>query len=122
VKALSIRQPWASLIVSGEKLVENRTWRTEFRGWFAIHASKSRAENYPIDERRLPFGAVIGLAYLKDCLPIDEVDDPYADGPWCFCLGKVIELDPIPFKGRLGFFDLPADVVKRFNRVVRQGS
>lgn len=38
--ALSIRQPWAWLIVNGHKDVENRSWRTKFRGLVAIHAGK----------------------------------------------------------------------------------
>ena len=36
---LSVRQPWASLIVSGFKSVENRSWKTDYRGTIAIHAS-----------------------------------------------------------------------------------
>lgn len=39
MKVLSIRQPWASLIVKGCKDVENRTWKTDYRGPIAIHAS-----------------------------------------------------------------------------------
>ncbi len=39
MKALSIIQPWASLIATGIKDVENRTWRTNYRGEFLIHAS-----------------------------------------------------------------------------------
>jgi len=40
MKVLSIRQPWAWLIMTGLKDVENRTWNTDFRGKFSIHASK----------------------------------------------------------------------------------
>lgn len=40
MKVLSIRQPWAWLIMTGLKDIENRTWNTDFRGRFAIHASK----------------------------------------------------------------------------------
>ena len=40
LKALSIRQPWAWLIVNGFKDVENRNWRTHWRGRLLIHASK----------------------------------------------------------------------------------
>ena len=44
MKAITISQPWAHLIVRGEKRVENRTWPTEHRGPLAIHAGKSLAE------------------------------------------------------------------------------
>jgi hypothetical protein len=40
MKALSIKQPWADLIVSGHKDIENRTWRTNFRGRVYVHASQ----------------------------------------------------------------------------------
>ncbi len=40
IKALSIKQPWAWAIVNGYKTIENRTWKTKFRGAFLIHASK----------------------------------------------------------------------------------
>ena len=40
MKALSIRQPWAWLIVHGYKDVENRTWSTKFRGRVQVHAGK----------------------------------------------------------------------------------
>lgn len=43
MKALSVRQPYAWLIVNGIKDIENRTWRTGYRGPVLIHASK----NYP---------------------------------------------------------------------------
>ena len=38
MKALSVHQPWAWLIVNGIKIVENRSWSTEFRGRFLVHA------------------------------------------------------------------------------------
>ncbi|NBF09766.1 ASCH domain-containing protein [Pseudomonas sp. Fl4BN1] len=40
MKALSIRQPWAWLIIHGGKDVENRSWHTKYRGRFLVHASK----------------------------------------------------------------------------------
>ncbi len=45
MKVLSIRQPWASLIAHGIKDIENRTWRTYFRGRIYIHASAVSAGN-----------------------------------------------------------------------------
>ena len=45
MKALSIKQPWASLIAHGIKDIENRTWKTNFRGRIYIHASKISANN-----------------------------------------------------------------------------
>lgn len=41
MKALSLTQPWASLVAIGAKNIETRSWNTNYRGWLAIHASKA---------------------------------------------------------------------------------
>jgi hypothetical protein len=74
--ALSIRQPWAGLIVAGVKTIEIRTWPTRRRGRIAIHASKIvdarppgwsvvRPEFAALCELR---GGIIGMANLIDCI------------------------------------------------------
>ena len=61
MKALSIKQPWASLIAHGIKDIENRTWKTHFRGRIYIHASGKLAA--PKDS--------LGLLMPKDITPND---------------------------------------------------
>ena len=39
MKAVTVKQPWAGLIMAGMKDIENRTWETEYRGKLLIHAS-----------------------------------------------------------------------------------
>lgn len=41
MKALSLTQPWASLVSLGVKHIETRGWQTPYRGWIAIHAAKT---------------------------------------------------------------------------------
>lgn len=82
-KALSIKQPWASLIAEGIKDIENRTWKTNFRGRIYIHASSPRKFEIaltddqthgalPVLEKafkgELPFGAIIGEVDIVDCV------------------------------------------------------
>jgi patatin-like phospholipase/ASCH domain-containing protein len=71
MKSLSIRQPWASLIISGVKDVENRTWPTRYRGPVLIHASLRVDDTSSEDiERRfgvrlpaeLPLGGIVGIS------------------------------------------------------------
>jgi len=63
--ALSVREPWASLIANGEKTVENRTWapRLSLPFRIAIHAScrpdTALCRRFGIDESRLTLGAII---------------------------------------------------------------
>lgn len=49
MKAITIKQPWASLIVHGIKDIENRTWLTHFRGRVLIHAAGSHGRKFSVD-------------------------------------------------------------------------
>ncbi len=57
--ALSIRQPWAWLIIHGHKPLENRTWATKFRGRIAVHAAKGMTQ-LEYDQARM-FAATRGV-------------------------------------------------------------
>ncbi len=91
MKALSLWQPWASLVADGTKRVETRSWRTSHRGPIAIHAAATRAGWEDLDEevalllglkcvppRRAPrpsdyaHGAVVAIADLVHCEVMDE--------------------------------------------------
>ena len=130
VKALSIQQPWAYLIVTGHKRIENRSWPTRHRGSLVIHAGLNRAsyrqavEKYglaALDQKwGLPrlgdehFGVLCGLVTVVDCVPLEEaLGQPYASGPWCWLLENARQFTPIPLKGRLGLFALPDDIAER---------
>lgn len=65
MKALSLRQPWAWLVVHGGKRIENRRWPTNYRGEFLIHAAKGMTENEFDDACafvRVRFGAAVANA------------------------------------------------------------
>lgn len=114
MKALTICQPYAHLIVAGEKRVENRTWPTSYRGHLAIHAGKSRSWLAPGDEAFYPgmvFGAVVAIARLADCvrlsnLPADLKGHEHAHGPWCWLLEDVTPFPkPFPARGAQGLWE-----------------
>lgn len=87
LKALTLWQPWATLIALGVKLYETRSWETSYRGLLAIHSAKrtvkaTEVEDTPIEaallrkgERwnRLPLGAVLCIARLVDIVPTEYV-------------------------------------------------
>lgn len=117
--ALSIRQPWAWLIVAGKKDIENRTWETTFRGPVYIHAAKGmtmreycQAMNF-IALRRLGVaqiplfealdrGGIVGVAEIADCVTAST--SPWFVGPRGFVIRNVRPLPFFPCKGALGFF------------------
>lgn len=115
MKALSVANPWAWGIIHGSKRIENRTWRTHFRGTLFIHASKSVKflhDTYPgieiPDFNAFVFGALIGTVKVLDCVPLEEVSaDPFASGPWCWILSEPQAIDPIPWKGQTQLFHVP---------------
>ena len=73
MKALTVCQPWASLIVAGIKDVEDRSWRTDYRGRLVIHAG-NHIDHDALDAYRhlldddLPLEALIGSVTLVDCV------------------------------------------------------
>lgn len=121
MKALTICQPYAELIVRGEKRVENRTWPTKYRGLMYIHAGKSRewfdddAHLIQMLGRLPPFGAVVAIADLVDCVQRNGPafrkypwleDHEHANGPWCWVLERVTPIGPWPYRGAQGLFDI----------------
>lgn len=127
MKALTIKQPWASLIMLHGKNVENRSWATSFRGHVAIHSSskhswdefQSAAEL--LKERdcgvapdwnkgKLSYlGAILGTAEIYDC--VQNSDSPWFFGPYGFLLRDVRVLKgPIYCKGKLGFWDVEESI------------
>ncbi|MDD5705968.1 MAG: ASCH domain-containing protein [Kiritimatiellae bacterium] len=122
MKALSVRQPWAWLIVNGYKNVENRTWPTHIRGPVLIHAAKSMTKGeYAaalmfMETRRLPvalpamrdlhLGGIVGVVKLAGC--VRRMESPWFNGPFGFVVesGSARELPFRPCLGRLGFFDV----------------
>lgn len=116
--ALSIRQPWAWLIVNGYKSIENRSWAARFRGRLLIHAGKAMTADEWFDAfgfarsiiPRIPFphysdfqrGGIVGEAELVDC--VSESSDPWFAGPYGFVLKNQKALPFRPCRGALGFF------------------
>lgn len=128
MKAITILQPYAHWIITGQKRVENRTWETKHRGKIAIHAGKSRSwmdvtSLKNVDE--MSFGAIVGVAELVDCVWIGNgkttvsiikkypwfFDHEHVHGPCCWVLESVVRLDhPIEWKGAQGLWNMPDDI------------
>lgn len=127
MKALTIKQPWADLIIGGSKRVENRSWRTKHRGMIAVHAGVDRkvVKAFKIDKNiieQMSFGAVIGTVTVMDCVEIDThtkipilaehrrkypwlEKHGHTHGPFCWVLEDPTEFSPVPAKGALGLWE-----------------
>lgn len=115
MKALSIRQPWADMIIYHGKDIENRNWPTKFRGKVHIHAAKAwgreekkyqewLVEQFDFQDFGDPLlGGIVGTVEIVDC--VTESASWWFQGPYGFVLENPQPLDFIPCKGRLGFFE-----------------
>jgi ASCH domain len=115
MRALSILQPWAWLIVNGHKDVENRTWPTRFRGEFLVHAGKKwgREQRDDLEFVREEFphivlpdsyelGGIVGAATVRACVMAHK--SAWFNGPFGFVLADCKPLPFVPYRGQLGFF------------------
>lgn len=133
MKVLSLRQPWAWLVVHGGKTIENRRWNTRLRGPFLIHAAKGMTRDEYADAVHFakvvspgvlvpPFeqverGGIVGRARLVDVVPPCSTEPSLffkpCPHPWHMPeqYGFVLEdVEPLPFeamRGELGFFEDP---------------
>ena len=122
MKAITLHQPWATLIALGLKTMETRSWSTKYRGPIAIHAGKTidhEVAEY-LAERMgcadLPTGAVIATATLAKVLttgpalwgwlPDDEAEyGDFSPGRFAWALEDVQVLpEPIPARGQQGLW------------------
>jgi hypothetical protein len=128
---LSIRQPWAELIVSGRKTIELRTWPVAHRGLIWIHAG---GRTDPELEGRfgchvLYHGGVIGLANIRAVVPMDRErwelwrtshldPGPFVAGMYAWVLSEPVRLNsPLALPGRLKLFQLGDEVVGELLRL-----
>lgn len=123
MKCLSVSQPYADLIVQGKKTIELRTWNTKYRGEFLVHAPLKVREDacirMGINASEIRTGVIVGRAEIygvKVYKSKKEIQSDYDkhwagngffDNRYGFLLKNPRELRiPIPYKGRLGFFEV----------------
>ena len=121
MKAISVRQPWAWLLIHGGKDIENRDWPTRFRGQIGIQAAKGMtlceywdaidfviridgplALSIPAPEE-LVRGSIIGTMILRDC--VTDSISPWFQGKYGFVMTNPEPCDPIAVRGALGIWE-----------------
>lgn len=123
MKTLSLKQPYAELILQGRKTVELRKWNTHIRGEFLIHASKNPDEEAMkrFGFKELPCGFIVGKAELIDVKHYPNAEEHAKDkdkhlasnawGNYGFVLKNPQRIKPIPAKGALGFWNYEKGLV-----------
>ena len=111
MKAISLHQPWASMIASGEKTIETRNWPTSYRGELLIVSTKKPV----VDD--LPLGMALCVVTLVDCFCMTKADEPEACcevylGAWAWWLQDVRVLKkPFPVRGSQGFYEVESELI-----------
>lgn len=134
MKAISLWQPWATLVAHGLKHFETRSWYTSYRGTLAIHAAKRKADRYELNDviikalfdmgyqrlSELPYGCIVCTSLLVDCEPTAQVVNrtwfkeieaterhfgDYAPGRFAWQLDTIVRVNDIPARGSQGFWE-----------------
>lgn len=125
--ALSVRQPWAELLISGRKSIELRKWATDYRGRLWLHAGLKAS---PELERHFGLqgaykGGFVGSIQLAAVVPMTSErwqqwqdhhldTGPYEHGMFAWLMEAPRRFKaPVPSQGRLGLFKPPDDIVRQ---------
>ena len=123
IKVLSVRQPYAWLIVHGFKDVENRARRSNYTGPLYIHAGKTRARAFElivdlvqteggimIPVAELPYGGIVGKVIMEACVTDHPSDWNWGEDDFQYVLSNAQPLaNMIPMNGKLGIFNATID-------------
>src|SRR5262249_47004708 len=104
IPGLTVRQPWASRVIAGEKVVEYRCWQTTYRGPLVIHAGKHADHD---EDALLPRACVLGIVEL---VQIDLLKPKH----YAWHLANPCKLRTlIPLRGALGLWPVPKVVAEQ---------
>lgn len=128
-RCLTVFPHWAWAIIHGSKRIENRTWRTSYRGRLWIHSGRRRrpeASDLEVlvdlpDYETLQESAIIGYVSLVDIVPLHEVGGrPFAIGPWCWVLERPTPVEPILCSGQVSLWNPPLRALRKVRHIRTQ--
>lgn len=126
MKTISIKEPYATLISSGVKKIETRSWKTNYRGQLYIHASKNNDSKWNstdikklLKQNRINNGKILCECKLIDCIYMKQefINDlkesnlieykygEYKIGRYAWILDEIKQIEPIEVKGNLNLWD-----------------
>lgn len=135
MKTLTVKQPWASLIAHGIKPIENRSWKTNYRGEVLIHAGLDTVfdgfmpdgstvgewlclNGYDWHYNNIPHGAIIGKANLVDCvIGHDSIWAESHSYNWVFEDAVFFPEPILNVKGRLSLWEYSENITEISNNL-----
>lgn len=103
MKALSLKEPWASLVLEGKKTIETRVWKTNYRGKILFCCSKNPKSKLS--------GKAFAIVELINCRPMIKLDEKKAcckiyPKAYSWILKNIKPIKPFPIKGQLRLYDV----------------
>ncbi len=149
MRAITLTQPWASLMILGEKFFETRSWPTKYRGPIAIHAAMGfptrikklarcqepfrsiLAKHGITDPEQLPTGAILGVTSISGCARTEAVREnfspleiqfgDYSDGRYVFGTSSVRKCKvPVSCPGALGIWKVSDQIAAEVIRQIEE--
>jgi len=108
MKALSLHQPWASMVATGAKTIETRRWPTDYRGELLIVSTmKPELPGFPS-------GQALCIVKLVNCRPMIPSDEAAArcelyEGAYSWVLSEIRQIKPFHVRGQQGLYDVAID-------------
>lgn len=135
MRVITIKQPWATLIIKGYKEYEFRGWKTKYRGEILIHAGKGidkeAIKRFEYLNLTYPKGCIIGKCTITDCVLVDESLSEYLYNKdnivykslknkgktdfkynYGFKIENVTEIEPIYINGKLSIWNVNDNLIK----------
>lgn len=114
MKALSVKNPWASMIASGQKTIETRKWKIHYRGNILICSSKTfdkSLKDWKLRQEGYLMGYALCTVQLYHVVPMNKLHEIRAccrmyDGAYAWCLRNLRRITPFKVKGSLGVFNV----------------
>ena len=105
MKAISLHQPWPSMIANGSKTIETRFWPTSHRGDLLIASTKKP------EIKGFLCGFALCIVNLVNCRKMIASDSALARCPWCvdlysWVLTDIRKIEPFEVRGRQGFYEV----------------
>ena len=110
MKVLTIREPWASMILEGKKVIETRKWKTNYRGLILLQASQKPKSKIS--------GKIFASAKITACLPMVKNDERLAccevyPGAYSWFLEEIRPTELKEVKGKLGLWEFDCELRER---------
>lgn len=140
IKCLTIKQPYASLIIDGKKDIENRTWKKHMYddvcdNWLFVHAGKLNETQKNLDNQKLeikkilttidleklPNSAILGMIHIKKIIHCDTSTSLWSIGPNCWVIDAVVKFkNPVFTNGKLSLWNPEKSLHQKLHKEIKK--